>query len=446
MIISYKQHFEKTLNLAYPVIIGQLGHVMFGVVDSFMLGKVGAVPLAASAIGNSIFFLIFIFGLGISFAISPIVAISLGAKREDDFNNILRHSFILNITVGIILTIVVFISADLIKYLNQPKDVAYQAAIFLRIIGLSLVPLMIFQTFKQSIEGLSIMLPAMIITILANIVNYVGNWLLIFGNAGFPKLGLSGSGFSTLITRIAMAATIFIYVFYAKRFKIYNLSMALKKIDISVIKKLLNLGIPTGVQYLFETAAFAFSTIMIGWLGTKALAAHQIAINLASITYMAATGISAAAAIRVGNAVGTGSIVETRRSGFSALLLCMIMMLCFAVVFIVFNKQLPLIYIKDYNVIPIASSLIIIGAFFQVFDGSQAVGLGMLRGLTDVKIPTLITFSAYWVIMIPCCYFLAFVMKLGVQGIWLGFIFGLAFSAIMLNIRFYKRSKEKIHL
>jgi multidrug resistance protein, MATE family len=446
MNMSYKQHFKNTLKLAYPVVIGQLGHVMLGVVDSFMLGKLGAVPLAASAIGNSLFFLIFIIGLGISFAISPIVAISLGAKRESDFKKILEQSFILNIAVGIVLTIIVFFSADIIKYLNQPKEVAYQAEIFLKIIGLSIIPLMIFQTFKQFLEGLSVMYPGMVISILANVVNYAGNWLLIFGNLGFPKLGLSGSAISTLLTRIAMAIIILLYVISAKRFKKYSLSLSMKKIDLGIIRKLLNLGFPSGVQYFFEMASFTFSAIMIGWLGTKALAAHQIAINLASITYMAATGISAAAAIRVGNAVGSNNINETRKSGFSALFLTIMMMSSFAIVFIVFNTALPSIYIKDPGVISIASSLIIIGAFFQIFDGSQAVGLGMLRGLMDAKVPTIITFSAYWILMIPTCYILAFTMHLGVLGIWIGYILGLAFSAIMLNVRFYKRSKEKIHL
>jgi MATE family multidrug resistance protein len=309
-----------------------------------------------------------------------------------------------------------------------------------------MIPLMIFQTFKQFIEGMSIMIPAMIISILANIINYIGNWILVFGNLGFPELGLTGSGYSTLITRIFMAAVILVYVLKANRFKEYNLSLILRKIDFILIRKILRLGIPSGSQYFFEIGAFSFSAIMIGWLGTTALAAHQIAINLASITYMAATGISSAAAIRVGNAVGSENIIETRRSGFSALILTISMMSFFALMFILFNNLFPSLYIKDGGVVSIASSLLIIAAFFQIFDGSQAVGLGMLRGLMDVRIPTIITFIAYWILMIPAGYILGFKLHLGIRGIWLGYIIGLAFSAVLLNFRFHIISNRKIHL
>ena len=446
MIISYKQHIKNTASLALPVIIGQLGHVMMGVVDSVMLGKIGAVPLAASAIANGLFFLIFVIGLGITFAISPIVAISSGAKKKHEFCNILQQSLFSNIIIGILLTVVTFFIADLIDYLDQPKEVAIQANLFLKIIGLSMIPLMIFQTFKQFIEGMSIMIPAMVISIFANVVNYIGNWIFVFGNLDFPKLGLVGSGYSTLITRIFMAAVLLFYVMKANRFKEYNLSLFLKRIDFALITKILRLGFPSGAQYFFEIGAFSFSAIMIGWLGTTALASHQIAINLASMTYMAATGISSAAAIRVGNGVGSENIIETRRSGFSALILTVSMMSFFALMFILFNNFFPLLYIKDKSVVSIASSLLIIAAFFQIFDGSQAVGLGMLRGLMDVRIPTIITFIAYWILMIPSGYILGFKMQLGIQGIWLGYILGLAFSAILLNFRFHIISKQKIHL
>lgn len=446
MIISYKQHIKNTASLALPVIIGQLGHVMMGVVDSVMLGKIGAVPLAASAIANGLFFLIFVIGLGITFAISPIVAISSGAKKKHEFCNILQQSLFSNIIIGILLTVVTFFIADLIDYLDQPKEVAIQANLFLKIIGLSMIPLMIFQTFKQFIEGMSIMIPAMVISIFANVVNYIGNWIFVFGNLDFPKLGLVGSGYSTLITRIFMAAVLLFYVMKANRFKEYNLSLFLKRIDFALITKILRLGFPSGAQYFFEIGAFSFSAIMIGWLGTTALASHQIAINLASMTYMAATGISSAAAIRVGNGVGSENIIETRRSGFSALILTVSMMSFFALMFILFNNFFPLLYIKDKSVVSIASSLLIIAAFFQIFDGSQAVGLGMLRGLMDVRIPTIITFIAYWILMIPSGYILGFKMQLGIQGIWFGYILGLAFSAILLNFRFHIISKQKIHL
>ncbi|MCX6150063.1 MAG: MATE family efflux transporter [Ignavibacteriales bacterium] len=446
MILSYKQHIKNTISLAYPVVIGQLGHVMMGVVDSFMVGKIGAVPLAASAIANGLFFLVFVIGLGVTFAISPLVAISNGAGKENDCSNILRQGLVVNVVIGILLTLLIIFGADLIKYMNQPKDVSEQAIIFLKIVGLSMLPLMVFQTFRQFIEGFSVMYPAMIITIIANLVNGFVNWLLIYGNLGFPRLELAGSGISNLINRIFMAVAIIIYVFNSKKFRDYNLSLRIRFLDFQLIKKILKLGLPSGFQYFFEVGAFSFSAIMIGWLGTKALAAHQIAMSLASITYMAATGISAAGAIRVGNAVGAGNITETRRSGFAALILVISMMALFALIFIVFRNALPTIYISDNEVISVTATLLVIAAFFQIFDGSQAVGLGILRGLTDVKIPTAITFIAYWIIMIPAGYILAFKFQFGIQGIWSGYILGLVASAFLLNIRFNVRSKKKIHL
>lgn len=443
---SYKQHIKHTLNLAYPVIIGQLGHIMMGVVDSLMVGRIGAVPLAASSIAGGIFFLIFVVGLGISFAISPLVAIAVGARQQEQGVSILENGLVLNIVTGFIITIILFFGADLIFYFDQPKDVALQAAQYLKIVSFSAIPMMIFQTYRQFIEGLSVMRPAMIITVVANLVNVFGNWILIYGNFGMPALGLNGAGISTLITRSFMGYVMVHYVMNANRFRSYNIKFRFKNIDLNIIKRILRIGLPSGMQYFFEVAAFSCTAIIIGWIGTKELAAHQIAMNLASVTYMAATGISAAAAIRVGNAVGQNNISETRKAGFSAILLTMGMMTIFGLAFVLFNNMLPGFYIDDVNVIEIAGGLLIIAAFFQIADGTQAVGLGALRGITDAKIPTLITFIAYWVLGIPSGYILAFNFNLGVYGIWLGFIVGLYASAAMLTLRFNIKSKHAIQV
>lgn len=445
MNLSYKQHFKNTTLLAYPIVIGQLGHMMMGVVDSLMIGRVGAVPLAASAIANGLFFLIFVIGLGVTFAISPLVAIASSANKPDECSSLVKQGLILNTVFGVILCIVLLICADLIFYFNQPENVAIAAASYLRIIAYSILPLMIFQTFKQFIEGLSVMIPAMVITILANLFNAFGNWLFIFGNWGFPALGLDGAGISTLINRIFMAIAIILYALKSKRYKEFKL-LDLEKVNLAMMKRILNLGLPSGIQYFFEVGAFAFGSVMVGWIGTIQLAAHQIAMNLASITYMAITGISSAAAIRVGNGVGSENIIETRRAGFSALILGAGSMLVFGCAFIILKNTLPTLYIDNPEVISIASVLLIFAAIFQVFDGSQAVGLGILRGLIDVKIPTIITFTAYWIIMIPSGYAFAFLLNMGVNGIWLGYVFGLATSAILLNTRFNLRSKKKIRL
>jgi len=439
-----KRHILSTINLAYPVIIGQLGVIMMGVVDSLMVGRLGASPLAAAALGSSLTFIVIIIGLGLSMAVTPLVAIAVGAKEYEDCGIYFRQSLLINTIFSIIIAVLIFFVADLIKYFDQPVEVQVQAQSYMKIIGLSSIPLMLFQTYKQFIEGLSVMRPAMIITLLANIINAFANWVLIFGNLGFPALALDGAGWATFSSRVFMALAMIGFVMNNKFFKGYDVSFHFKSINWRIIKKILSLGLPSGLQYFFEVGAFSFAVVMVGWLGAKQQAAHQIAINLASISFMAVLGISAAGSIRVGNAVGQKDIQETRRAGFTASFLGASVMFFSGLIFIFFRNFLPTLYINDKEVISIASSLLIIAALFQLSDGFQAVGIGILRGLTDVKIPTAITFIAYWVVGLPVGYLLGFTFNLGVQGVWIGLLSGLTTSAILLTLRFNSRSKHII--
>ena len=439
-----KRHITSTLNLAYPVIIGQLGVIMMGVVDSLMVGRIGAAPLAAVALGSSLTFIVIIIGLGLSMAVTPLVAIAVGAKKYEDCGVYFRQSLLINTIFSIIITVLIFFVADLIRYFDQPVEVQLQAQSYMKIIGLSSIPLMLFSTYKQFIEGLSVMRPAMIITLLANIINAFANWILIFGNLGFPALALNGAGWATFSSRLFMALAMMGFVMNNKFFKDYDVSFHFKSINWRIIKKILSLGLPSGLQYFFEVGAFSFAVVMVGWLGAKQQAAHQIAINLASISFMAVLGISAAGSIRVGNAVGQRDIKETRRAGFTASFLGASVMFFSGLIFIFFRNFLPTLYIDDKDVISIASSLLIIAAIFQLSDGFQAVGIGILRGLTDVKIPTAITFIAYWVVGLPVGYLLGFTFNLGVQGVWIGLLSGLTTSAILLTLRFNSRSKHII--
>jgi len=443
-MISYKSEFKETLNLAYPVIIGQLGHMMMGVVDSVMVGKIGAAPLAAASVAHGLFILILIFGIGVSMALSPLVAMCIGANDLPKSGTIFRQGLLVNFTLGVILSLISFYAAEIILHLNQPEDVVGQAIAYMKTLGWSILPVMVFQTYRQTIEGFAIMRPAMIINILANVVNIFANWVFIFGNLGFPAMGLVGAGWATFTTRFLMALTMFSYVNFSSRFEPYGIRLNFKKIDIGIIRKILRIGIPSGIQYFFEVGAFAGSAVIIGWLGTKELAAHQIAINLASISFMFALGISAAAAIRVGNAVGRKEKAATRSAGFSAILIAGSVMGCFGILFISLRTFLPSLYINDQEVIEIAASLLIIAAGFQLSDGTQAVGVGILRGLADAKIPMIITFIAYWIIGLPGGYVLGFVFNLGVQGVWIALLIALSTSAMMLTLRFNIKSRQKI--
>jgi MATE family multidrug resistance protein len=443
-VLTYKNHIINTFTLAIPVIIGQLGLIMMGVVDSLMVGELGSEYLAAAALSNHIVILILIVGLGVSMAVTPLVAIAVGAKRFDETQLLFKQSVIVNTAFGILMTALILISSELIIYLNQPPLVVKYASSYTKILAISIIPWMMYQSYKQFIEGLSVTHPPMVVTIVANIVNAFVNWILIFGNMGFPRLELDGAGIATSTSRIFMLVMLVIYTNKSMRFGDYDLSLLIKKVEITIVKKILRLGLPSGFQYFFEVGAFSFAVVMIGWLGTKPLAAHQIAINLASISFMAVTGISAAGGIRVGNAVGRGDINETRRAGFSAIILGILIMFSAGIIFITFRNFLPRLYVSDQEVIFIASSLLVIAAIFQIFDGTQAVGIGILRGLTDVKFPTIITFIAYWVISLPLGYLLGFTFNLGVQGIWIGLLIGLASSAVMLTLRFNYKSKYRI--
>jgi MATE family multidrug resistance protein len=442
--ILIKNETISTLSLAYPVIIGQLGIIMMGVVDSIMVGRLGPVPLAAASLANSLIFIILVVGIGSSVVVSPLVAISVGAKKYSECGVYFRQSLLVNLALSIVMVGVILVGIDFVGYLNQPTEVVQLAIIYMIIVGSSAIPLMIYQTYKQFIEGLSFTKPAMIITLAANLINAFVNWVLIFGNLGFPKLGLAGAGWATFASRVFMALVIMLYVMRNKKYSQFDVSFHFRSINIPIIKKILRLGLPSGFQYFFEVGAFSFAVIMIGWIGANELAAHQIAINLASISFMAVLGISQAASIRVGNALGEQNVAKIRSAGFTAIMLG-VMLQCFSgIIFIAFNHLLPSFYIQDNQVIDIASKLIIIAALFQISDGIQGVGIGVLRGLTDIKGPTIITFIAYWVISLPVGYILGFNFKFGVYGVWVGLLVGLTVSAILLTLRFNYKSKHRI--
>ena len=432
----YKHHLKETVKLAFPVAVGQLGHVMFGVVDSIMIGKVGADSLAAASLVNGIFFLILVLGIGMSLAITPLIAIEKGRGREDKIGIILRQGLLVNILFSLIIIAILFIISENIDLLNQPPEVAGKAGSYLKIITVSVIPFMLFQTYRQFIEGLSYTKPPMYIVLAANLVNVFGNYLLIYGHWGLPALGLDGAGWSSLITRIFMAAGLIIYVYRSKHFTSFDISMKFRNINTVVIKKLASIGLPSGFQYFFEIGAFTISAVMIGWIGSSSLAAHQIALNLASITYMIILGVSTAGTIRVGNAYGRENKEEIKTAGNSAIIVAVALMAVFGIIFILFRNLLPYIYVSEAEVIETASKLLIIAALFQVFDGMQATGLGVLRGLTDAKIPMILSIFVYWIVGIPLGYVLGFSAGYGVYGIWTALSISLILAAIFFGVRF----------
>ncbi len=438
-----KTELKKTIILSLPIVVGQLGQMLMSVVDNIMVGKIGAQALAAASIANAMFTLIMVVGFGLSMAVTPLTAIAFGAGNDKECGVVLRQSIIVNVFTGLLLCGVTIGVSESLQYMNQPTAIVGPASLYMKVLGLSMIPLMLFQSYRQFAEGVSYLKPAMFITLLANLVNILANWIFIYGNLGAPELGLTGAGIATISSRTFMAITLMIVVAKSPILKRFDPTLNYRKIDFSMMRRLLSIGIPAGFQYFFEVSAFAASSVMIGWMGTTQLAAHQIALNLASISFMVAMGISAAGTIRVSNAVGRKDVRGTRIAGFSATFLCAGFMAAAGLVFVLFRSYFPTLYISDEAVIKMSASLLVIVAFFQISDGTQAVGIGILRGITDMKVPTLITLTAYWIIGLPCGYILGFTFDFGIFGIWYGLLISLTASAFLMMLRFHSKTKHQ---
>jgi MATE family multidrug resistance protein len=442
--MTIKDHFKITSTLALPVVLSQLGQVSVGVADSMMVGRIGAVELAAASLGNSIFFVLLMFGMGISMGITPLVSIAEGKGKMKRISSLFQHGLWINIFTAILLIGIIMVLAQGLQFLNQPEEVVQITIPYLLIITASMFPFMIFQTFKQFAEGLSQTKQAMYVTIFCNLVNVFLNWVLIYGNLGAPELGLNGAGIATLISRVLMPIMMGWYVIRSKRYRLFNLQFGIKKLRFFMINRILKIGVPTGFQYIFEVSAFSAAAIMMGWIGVNALAGHQIAINLASISYMMAAGLSTAGMIRVSNQIGKGNQKSMREAGMVVFGMVLVFMFTSAVLFVVFRYTLPTFYIDNTEVIQISASLLVIAGLFQLSDGVQVVGLGVLRGMEDVKFPTIITLIAYWVLGLPLGYYLAFELEMGAQGIWYGLLIGLSITAVVLFFRFNALSKKPV--
>ena len=424
--------------------LSQLGHVLVGVADNMMVGRLGAIPLAAASLANAVFFLLLTFGIGVSYAITPLVAAADGEENKSKIAEILKHGLVINTVAGIILFVIVLLGSGTLNYMNQPEEVVILAIPYLLIITFSILPFMFFQTYRQFAEGLSNTKQAMFITVFANGINVILNYILIFGKLGFPALGLMGAGYATLISRIIMALMMAWYIYSNKRFSEYRIGFQLRNFSKIIFRKMLAIGIPAGMQFAFEVSAFAGAAIMIGWISAEALAAHQVAINLASISYMMASGLSAAATVRVGNQLGRKDILMLRRAAFSIYMMVLLFMSAWAIIFFVGRYFLPSLYISDPEVIQQAAILVVIAGLFQLSDGVQVVSLGVLRGLADVKIPTWLTLFAYWGLGLPIGYYLGFPLDWGAEGIWYGLLVGLTVVGLALFIRFNTMTKKML--
>lgn len=448
-MLSYKKHISETFLLAYPVCLGQLGHVLVGVADSLMVGnyggensQIGTLSLAAASLANALIHIIMVLGIGISYGATPLIAAANSQNEIKEISQLLKHSLLLCLITGFIISVSLYFSTPLLYYFNQPENVVELAVPYFNIMVFSMFPLMLFLAFKQFAEGLSDTKTAMYISIGANLLNVFLNYLFIYGNWGFKEMGLNGAGWASFIARIVMAISMGWYVYKASKFNAYKTGFSFKQYQCKKVREIFKVGLPVGLQFTFEVSAFAFAAIMIGWISAEDLAAHQIAISLASLTYMFASGLSAAASVRVGNFYGVKNFTDLRKAGYTALIMVLALMGTMALLFVVFNNFLPTLFNKNQSVIYIASQLLLIAALFQLSDGSQVVSQGLLRGMADVKVPTIFAFFAYWIIGLPIGWILGFKFNLGSSGIWYGLSIGLTITTILNFVRFFHLSKS----
>lgn len=426
-----------------PIVVSQLGHTLVHLSDSVIVGHfAGTVQLAAVSLVNSLFMMVLVLGMGISYGLTPLIAKENGGRNFQECGKLLSNSLMINIIVGIFLYLLVnYGTLLMIDHIGQSPEVVKYAKPYLQYLGLSIVPIMIFQTFKQFTEGLGFTKQAMYISIWGNVINIICGIIFVKGMFGIAPMGVKGVGLSTLIDRVIMALAMSFYVFKSKNFKVHLENFKLTFMDKVRTLQIFKIGAPVALQYSFEIGAFGGAAILIGTIGAVEQAAHQVAINLASVTYMLASGIASAATIKTGNNLGKKNFLDLRRSAIASYHVILVFMASTALMFICANHILPYIYTNDIAVIHIAAQLLIIAGFFQLFDGTQVVGLGILRGIGDVNVPTLITFIAYWIIGIPLGYFLGIYLNMGVNGIWYGLTTGLLTASVLLFIRFQKRTR-----
>lgn len=451
---KYTQEFRYNFKLAYPIILAMLGHTVVGIIDNIMVGKIGATELAAASLANSFVFIALSVGVGFSTAITPLIA---AADTENDIEkgrSVFVNGVFLCTTLGVLLFLILFFLKPFIDLMNQPKEVMIMAKPFLDIVALSLIPLVAYQGFKQFADGKSQTKYSMYATIIANLVNVLFNYFLIYGVWIFPELGMMGAAYGTLISRIVMLIYFVFVIYRLDIFKPYVSRISFKEIKLSMSKYIASIGIPSSMQSLFEVALFTGAVWISGMIGTTSQAANQIALSMASMTFMFASGLSVAGMIRVGNQKGLKDYVKMETVAKSIILMTFFLYTGFAIFFMLFHNYIPLLFLNNSDpeqaamnaeVIQLAGKLLLIAAIFQISDGIQVTALGALRGLQDVNIPMIITFFSYWVIGFPLCIYLGLYTDLKAEGIWYGLLAGLTTAAFFSYFRFHYMAKKYIN-
>jgi MATE family multidrug resistance protein len=441
-ISDYLPVYRKNLTLAVPVILAQIGQVTVNLADNMMVGHVGTTELAAASFAINVFHVGMLFGLGITLGITPLVGQSFNSQNPGGVGAWLKNGIMVHFIAAVLLCMLMSSVVFFMGRMGQSEEVVRAAIPYFLIQVASLLPMMLFFSIKQFFEGVGNTKIAMVITIFANAINIGLNYILIFGKLGFPALGLNGAGYATLFARLIMPVIFLLIILKRPSFRVYLESAKIARVEIEKIKRMLSVGLSIGMQMIIEILAFSMGAIMLGWISKEALAGHQVAIGMAGMTYMISFGLASGTTIRVSHAFGDRDRKELIHAVFASLHIVIAFMSLMGILFVVLRNQLPLLFTSDPDVIRFAAGLLIVGAFFQIFDGVQVVLLGALRGMADVRIPMFIAFFSYIVVSLPISYLLAFVFNFGYSGVWIGFVFGLSTAAILFGFRLKKQVRK----
>lgn len=442
--IGIKTHITQTIKLALPVSLGQIGHILANMTDTAMLGQYDPDHLAGAAFAFNVFIPFLIFGFGLSMGITPLVANERANNNHQKIGILYFHGLRLYGYAGVGLALILVFTSFFLNTMGQEPIVSQLAQPYFLWLAASMIPIALFQNMKQYSEGMSDTKLPMVVSLYSNVINVVLNYFLIFGFAFIPPLGIVGAGIATFISRCTL---VFLMAYFMKKKEIHRTTLTwVKKAKYQVreLRDLLKISLPIGIQFCFEVTAFAIAAILIGIIGKDYLSAHEIAIRFAALSYLSASGIGAATTIRVGEFLGTKNYKELKMASLTSFGLVFGLMLFAAVCFYLFRNDLPLLMIdpNETNIIRYASEFLVLAAIFQFSDGAQVIGISILRGIQDVKFPTFITLTAYWIIALPLAYYFGFVINIGPKGVWYALISGLTISAVLLLLRFrysYKR-------
>lgn len=438
-----RQEAWKTIKLALPIIFGNISQMSLGILDNAMVGAISYKHLAAASLVVNILGIPYVLGIGMTMSISPMVALSNGERNRFNVSHYFFNGFLLCALISLLIAGSLEAGNSLIFSLKQDPEVAALAQPYLRIMGWGTIPMILFLAIIQFTDGLEHTEMAMVLSAVTVPINAFLNWLLIYGNWGFPRLELMGAGYATFITRIIVLLVLVAVICLHRNFRRYVwIRRSTWRLKAKTWRELLKIGVPSSLQYGMEAGAFSVSGILVGRLGAVSQASHQIALSCASLTFMVALGLSQAGSIRVSNALGRRDMSLVRRIGRSTLVTALIYGSLCAIGFVLLRRQLPFFFNDDVQVVQLASFLLLFAAIFQVSDSIQAVGVGLLRGLRDVRIPTALVACAYWAIGIPVGYLLTFHTRMGAVGLWIGFVTGLSLSAVFMSSRFLTLSRK----